>query len=405
MNNFYDLKSRFKLLLLVFASIIVLASIVFSNKLAKDLSNEEQKRMDIWAEAYQIMASSENTNSFFIDVISSNTTIPLIITDEHDSVANYNNLDLPKKNQDEFLQKKLELFREQHDTNILVITTDITDAFGQLVIDEHGEQKQYITTYYLYYGDSILLQRLAYFPYVQLGIIAFFFLVAFFAFSFSKKAEENQVWVGLSKETAHQLGTPISSLMAWTELIKAGQADAEMISHMEKDVYRLKMVAERFSKIGSQPDLEVADMQLLLIDAIEYMKRRVSKKVEFKVEMNSNEVFLIEANNALFEWVIENLCKNAVDAMVGKGIINIRVEKRDQNVQIDITDSGKGIPKTKFKTIFNPGFTTKTRGWGLGLSLTKRIVENYHKGRIFVRSSELNKGTTFRLTFPLVPED
>ncbi len=401
MNNFYDKKSRFKLIMLAFASIIVMASIVFSNKLAKDLSQEEQKRMDIWAEAYQIMASSENTNSFFIDVISSNTTIPLIITDDHDSIANYNNLDLPKKNVDEYLQKKLELFKEQHDTNTLVITTDITDSEGNLVMDEQGRQQQFVTTYYLYYGDSILLQRLAYFPYVQLGIITFFFLVAFFAFSFSKKAEENQVWVGLSKETAHQLGTPISSLLAWTELIKTGQADEEMIGHMEKDVNRLRMVAERFSKIGSQPDLEPLPLKPLLTDAIEYMKRRVSKKVIFNLNFSGSDDIVIMANHALFEWVIENLCKNAVDAMAGKGSIQIDIEKTDQNVQMDFTDSGKGIPKAKYKTIFNPGFTTKTRGWGLGLSLTQRIVENYHKGKIFVRSSEINKGTTFRVILPL----
>lgn len=400
MNDFYDQKSKFKLVMMVIASIIVLVSMFYSNRLANDLSKEEQKRMEIWAEAYRVMASSENTNSFPIDVISSNTTIPLILTDENGEITENNNLDIPEKNKERFLLKKLEQFKEQHETIPLVISTKITDEEGNLVYDEHG-QSVFVTKNFLDYGDSILLKRLAYFPYIQLGVIIFFFLVAFYAFSFSKKAEENQVWVGLSKETAHQLGTPISSLMAWTELIKNGEADDQMIAHMEKDVYRLKMVAERFSKIGSQPDLESLDMVQLLNEAIEYLKRRVSKKVEFEVIFTETGPLPILANRALFEWVIENLVKNAVDAMAGKGSIKIHIGKNDQVVQLDISDNGKGISKAKYKTIFNPGFTTKTRGWGLGLSLTKRIVENYHNGKIFVRSSEIDKGTTFRVQLPI----
>ncbi len=282
----------------------------------------------------------------------------------------------------EFLKKKLESFRAKNPP----IVFHLWDGYNQ----------------YLYYDESIILKQLSYYPFIQLGLISVFILIAYIAFSNFRKAEENQVWVGLSKETAHQLGTPISSLMAWVELIKSeDKPNPALLTEMSKDVERLKMVAERFSKIGSKPDLETNNLTDILSEAVGYIKTRASKKVQVQTHFSTDDFIPVALNVALFEWVIENLCKNAFDAMEAKGELNISVLHVKDEVHIDIQDNGKGIAKTRQKTIFNPGYTTKKRGWGLGLSLAKRIIENYHNGKIFVKQSEVNKGTTFRITLPV----
>jgi signal transduction histidine kinase len=246
------------------------------------------------------------------------------------------------------------------------------------------------------YDESILLKRLAQYPYWQLGVVMIFVVVAIFALLASKKAEQNKVWVGLSKETAHQIGTPISSLMAWVEILKENYPNDELIPEMDKDVKRLELIAERFSKIGSLPEPVDASMNTVLEHVVDYMDRRTSKKVEMIRHLPDHEV-IVKMNTALFEWVIENLCKNAVDAMEGAGKIELTLTDEDHRVVIEVSDNGKGIRKKDLKNVFTPGFTTKKRGWGLGLSLAKRIVEEYHKGRIFVKQSEVGKGTTFRI--------
>ena len=249
---------------------------------------------------------------------------------------------------------------------------------------------------YIYYKDSYLLKQLTYYPYIQLGVILLFIIVAYLAFSASRKAEQNQVWVGLTKETAHQLGTPTSSLMAWSELIKDKLSDIELINELEKDVKRLEIITDRFSKIGSNPTLKITNLNNSIVAAIEYLKSRTSDKINFLINFPAEDI-LIPLSQSLFEWVIENLCKNSIDAISDNGNIIITLKKIKYKVLIDITDTGNGIPKSKYKTIFKPGFTTKPRGWGLGLSLSKRIIENYHKGKIFVLNSEPNKGSTFRI--------
>jgi signal transduction histidine kinase len=253
------------------------------------------------------------------------------------------------------------------------------------------------TTQYLYFRESDILRNLRYYPLVQLVVIIIFILVAYFAFSATQRAEQNQVWVGMSKETAHQLGTPISSLMAWIELLKLQNIDEKIIMEFESDTKRLEKITERFSKIGSKPELLETNLIEVLNSTVSYLKTRSSKRVTFETSFNDDNKVLVPLNGALFSWVIENLCKNAIDAMENNGKITLALKVKDENVILDITDTGKGVPKSQFKTIFQPGFSTKKRGWGLGLSLAKRIVENYHSGKIFIKWSELGKGTTFRI--------
>ncbi|MFC0878508.1 PAS domain-containing sensor histidine kinase [Saccharicrinis sp. FJH2] len=387
MKTIYDTKTRLKLFLMVFAGLIVVASMIFSNLLAKRLSIEERKKMELTAEAYKMLSETDETVnlSLILTVLQNNTTIPLIII-YHDTISTFANIRIPENvNQEEFLKKRAVQFAEKKEP--IQLETQTETGLFELT---------------LYYNDSILLKQLQYYPYVQLGLIAFFFVMAYLAFSFSKKAEENQVWVGLSKETAHQLGTPLSSLMAWTELMKTGSFNPEMIPEMEKDLNRLNMVTERFSKIGSMPSLEQHNYTILLLDALAYMRSRTTKKINIISEIDQSAFIPVEVNRPLFEWVIENIIKNAIDATTGVGEISIVMKQKEDIVITDFTDNGKGIPKKRFKTIFNPGFTTKKRGWGLGLSLTKRIVENYHHGKIFVKWSELDKGTTIRVILPIL---
>lgn len=377
-TKIFELSRHFKLVFIVVGAAIIVVSTLFTNKLANSLALEEQKKIEIWAEATrQFILADETTNiDFILSIIEGNTTIPVIIVDEKDQLLHSRNVVEPKNNKDEFYKEKI---------------TDLK-AKREAIIVNLGDAKQYI-----YYDDSSLLKQLYYFPYIQLGVIIIFLLISFFAFSSTKNAEQNRVWVGLSKETAHQLGTPISSLLAWVDLLKARYAEDKLITEMSKDVNRLRIIAERFSKIGSAPDLHVVSLNEALINAVQYMNNRSSQKVEIECHFkNENPVFAL-LNVPLFEWVVENLCKNAIDAMDGIGRIDLYIEQKENEIIIDVKDTGKGIERNKFKTVFSPGFTTKKRGWGLGLSLAKRIIESYHNGKIYVKQSEIGKGTTFRM--------
>lgn len=364
---------------------IAVVSLVVSDTLVKDLAREERQKMEIWAEAQRVIASPETISpeeeatlnmALILSVIHGNRTIPVILCNENDVISEYNNIDVPENDPEEYLQQKLQELKAKNSPIVL----------------DFGDN----TYQYLYYDDSVILKRLNIYPYVQLAVLFIFILIAFLALASTKKAEQNKVWVGLSKETAHQLGTPISSLIAWVEYLRAKDIDPGLLDEMGKDVARLEMVADRFSKIGSNPDPVPVDVNESIRSALGYMGSRISSKVKIHTELPDNPV-LVRMNDSLFSWVIENLLKNAVDAMGGQGEITFHVEEAKQGVRIDISDTGKGIPKSKFKTVFSPGYTTKARGWGLGLSLVKRIIESYHNGRIYVRNSEIGKGTTFRI--------
>ncbi len=381
--TFYKHKKRWKVALFIVAIIIGVLSLTYTGNLVKKMEVEEQKNMKIWAEAQTALTNMEDMQqeiSFYLKIVSKNTTIPVILVNNNDSIVTAINLKKGKKNNEKYLYHKLYKMKEGHD---------------RIVIDFPDGTKNYI-----YYEDSSILKQLTIYPYIQLGVISLFILIAYFAFSSSRKAEQNQVWVGMSKETAHQLGTPISSLMAWLEILEQTDENKSYIKEMGKDVNRLQMVAERFSKIGSLPDLPLSDLRIILDAAIGYMKTRTSKNIKFELNYNATDEVIIPLNGSLFHWVIENLVKNSVDAMNGKGEITIYLTENAKEVTIEMTDTGKGIPKSKQKTIFNPGYTSKERGWGLGLSLSKRIVENYHNGKIFVLNSEISHGTTFKIVLP-----
>lgn len=378
LNKSMMLSEHFKLIFIIVGVAIIIASTLFSNKLARSLSEEEQKKIELWAEATrQFVLADENSDiEFYLDIIEGNNTIPVVVVDESGIKVHARNIDEPEKNVDEFYAQKIASLKLKHEA----------------IVVDLGTTKQYI-----YYDDSLLLKQLYYYPYIQLGVIVIFLLISFFAFSSTKNAEQNKVWVGLSKETAHQLGTPISSLLAWVEMLKLRYADDTLIVEMSKDVNRLRVIAERFSKIGSLPDLQIVSLTETLSNAVQYISKRSSQKVKIQTFFQNETDVFVRVNVPLFEWVIENLCKNAIDAMDGVGCIDIRVAYTQTIVMIDIQDTGKGIDRRKYKTVFTPGFTTKRRGWGLGLSLAKRIVESYHNGKIFVKHSEINKGTTFRI--------
>ena len=385
-----------KIVLLVSAVVIAAVSLVISYLLVRDLSHEERNRMVVWAEAMRSLSSAdENTDIYLaLKVINGNNTIPVIVLDAQGNVETYRNITIKAETAADtlrYLQQRAESMRQAG----YAIDLNLTDA-GQEV--RPGDDYLVIC-----YEESSMLRRLASYPYVQLGVVGLFVVVAIFALLSSKRAEQNRVWVGLSKETAHQLGTPISSLMAWTAILHEAYPDDELIPEMDKDVKRLELIADRFSKIGSQPEVAREDLRPLLERTADYIRRRSSDKVVVACDMPDDPV-VVDVCAPLFEWVVENLCKNAIDAMSGKGVITIRLRRETAHIVIEVSDTGKGISKRHFKTVFSPGYTTKKRGWGLGLSLAKRIVEEYHKGHIFVKSSELGVGTTFRIELH-VPSD
>lgn len=378
MQNIYDTRQKIKTIFLLISVILVGGFLYVSNKLVHDLSIEERNKMEIWADATRAVASEDMNMDMglILKIIQSNTSIPVIIADESDVIKQTLNIKIPQDNPDKFLKKKLQDFKKG--SNII-----------EIYLDKNTKQ-------YLYYDDSILLKRLSYYPHVQLGVMILFILIAYLALMSSKKAEQNKVWVGLSKETAHQLGTPISSLMAWMDLLELNGVDKGLLADMGKDIKRLSIIAERFSKIGSKPEMDFVYVNEVLTNATEYMRRRVSNKVKITTHVPEEAVGAMMCL-PLVEWVIENLCKNAIDAMDGQGSIDIYLKIDAQKCYIDVKDTGKGISRKHFKTVFNPGYTTKKRGWGLGLTLVKRIIEEYHDGKIYVKESEVNKGTTFRI--------
>ena len=385
---------KLKPLLVVVAVFIAIASLVTSHILIRDLQREEAKSMEVWAEAMKSLnTADENTDlNLVLKVINGNDKIPIVVLDSARNVLDFRNIDIVAANNEDSL-KNIEtaaMLMKENERNIRIYLN------MQEVNSDDVAGADYIE---ICYDDSLILKRLARYPYIQLTVVVIFVLIAFFALFSSMKAEQNKVWVGLSKETAHQLGTPISSLMAWSEVLRESYPDDELIPEMSKDISRLERIADRFSKIGSIPEPKVEDLCEILQRVVDYMSHRVSSKVKLTTHFPGERVeMLIVA--PLFEWVAENLCKNAVDAMGGEGKIDLYVYDEPMSVVIDVTDTGKGISKNNYKDVFKPGYTTKSRGWGLGLSLAKRIVEEYHKGRIFVKHSEIGKGTTFRIELP-----
>ncbi len=373
-----------KIILVVAAIAIAVVSLVASNILTKDLARQERTKMEVWAEAMRALSQAdENTDlALVLKVLNENNTIPVVVLDNDENVTDFRNVTINAKNYKDSLQ-------------YVSTMAKLLKANKQNIrISLSGTSNDYID---VCYDDSLMLKRLAFYPYVQLGVVMLFVVVAIFALLTSKRAEQNKVWVGLSKETAHQLGTPISSLMAWTTILKENYPDDELLPEMDQDVKRLQLIADRFSKIGSLPEPIPVSLNEVLDHVIDYMDHRTSKTIQLKKDFPTEDI-IIRLNASLFEWVIENLCKNAVDAMGGvSGTITLHVETIGERVIVEISDTGKGIKKKDLRNIFRPGFTTKSRGWGLGLSLAKRIVEEYHNGKIFVKSSELSKGTTFRI--------
>jgi len=383
----YSQKNRIKLLVVFIALIIGASTITYTNILVSKLSEREQELVQLYAKGLRYMISApSDDNIVFIEeeILSANTTVPVILTDEQENILDSKNINLPEniseERKNELLQREIKKMKEQH------APIEVPWAEGSVN--------------YVFYKDSDLLSQLRYYPYVQLMVIACFVLIGYFVFSYSRKAEQNRVWVGLAKETAHQLGTPLSSLMAWYEYMKVSPKfeNEPIVSELWKDIRRLEVITERFSNIGSVPLLKDEDIYQVTQNAINYLQNRISKKVEITVTPAFPPETTAKVNVPLFDWVIENICKNAVDAMEGKGSINIQLQLLGKNqIAVDITDNGKGIPKSKLESVFLPGYTTKKRGWGLGLALAKRIIDNYHKGRLYVKWSELGKGTTFRI--------
>lgn len=499
--NIYTEKQRWKFGLAIMAFIIVIVSFWYTNRLVKNISNNEKQKVELWAKAVQKKASlvkftkelfekiksgeskkaelfaeatreisrgtdlSQNQGVFFaLKVLEENTTVPVILTDDEDNILTQRNLDSTREKDPEYVKEQLRIMKDLYepveidvykgikqklyhkDSRVfndikLVFDSLIKSFINEVAINSAGvpviftnHKKDSIidlgkidpkevdspeklqaklsalaeantpieidlgepTTSYIFYAPSELLTQLKYYPYIQFGVIGFFLVIAYVLFSTARKAEQDQVWVGMSKETAHQLGTPLSSLMAWNEHLLSLGVDESIVHEMQHDVKRLNTITDRFSKIGSQPTLSPENVNEVLTEAIDYLKKRTSRNVNYMLQV-PDEILQANLSTPLFEWVIENLCKNAIDAMEGKGTLTINLYGIPEGLVIDITDTGKGIPKSKFSTVFEPGFTTKKRGWGLGLSLCKRIIESYHKGKIYVLNSEPGKGATFRI--------
>src|ERR1035437_6131275 len=437
----------------------------YTNELFNKIKTEERKKVELWAEATKQLSGDLSDYGFVLKVVSDNTTVPVILANEHGTPITSRNLDPQKEKDTTYLKQQMKamaavrepieikIYRGQknylyyqdsklfselknvlddlvksfisevavNSASVPVIYTDSTKinvlasgnidslkindvAYLKTTIAAMAAKNQPIevefgdgSKSYIFYQESMLLTQLKYYPYVMFGVVGLFLLIAYLLFSTARKVEQNQVWVGMAKETAHQLGTPLSSLIAWLEYLKSNGLDPETAIEIEKDIKRLETITERFSKIGSVPKLDKVDLVSVINESVSYIKLRTSKNIVFTINSGNQKEMIAQLNVPLFEWVIENLCKNAVDAMVGNGAITITLSDQTQFVYIDITATGKGIQKSKYKTVFEPGFTTKQRGWGLGLSLTKRIIENYHSGEIFVKNSEIDKGTTFRI--------
>ena len=383
--SLYTQKRRWKYLLLLSAILIGAFTLWYTNGFIDELKQGERKKMEIWAEAIRVLTVSNGNESnammnLINMVIAENKTIPVILTDTSNNVLSHNNLPASSTIDDESITAEL-LEMQQHGYSIVINLGD-------------GDRQT------LYYQDSILLQQLTWFPLIQLLVVSIFIIVAYLAFSGTRKAEQDQVWVGMAKETAHQLGTPTSSLLAWIDLLKMKMSDSELITEMEKDVARLRVITDRFSKIGAHTELSPVILEKEIATTLDYLKKRTSSQVSFQLNAPKDQLISAKINPVLFEWVIENLCKNAIDAMEGKGFITINIQTVKKQVWIDVKDTGKGIARNQFKTVFQPGFTTKKRGWGLGLTLVKRIVEQYHKGKIYVADSQPGSGTTFRIILP-----
>lgn len=399
--DIYFKKRRWKWIIFLFAILIGISSLVYTNTLVKKMAVEENLKAKAWGEATRILGETSTdifTNSdklsgdeqkylndvmiYFNSILASNETIPIILADENGNI----NLNRNFKNESpEYLKRELARMKENVEPIIIYLSDN---------------EKQY-----MYYKESSILVALRYFPIFQLIVIVLFITIAYVAFSSARRAEQNLVWVGMAKETAHQLGTPISSLMAWIELLKEEEVPLAIIEELTKDTERLKEVADRFSKVGSTPELRSENLYAVLNDSIDYLRKRISKKIELKTNFSDQQELILPLSASLFGWVIENLVRNSVDAIErGEGLITISVLERQKDIEIDVTDNGRGISKSMAQAIFRPGYTTKKRGWGLGLSLSRRIIQNYHKGRIFLKSSEPNVNTVFRIILKRSPK-
>ena len=376
------LRQRWKTILFVAAVTIGSGSLWYTGDLVTQLSSEEQNKVELWAEATRRLSETVQQNTdieFILKVVENNNTVPVILTDSTGNIISYRNFFSSRADDPEYIRGELESMKKLH---------------APIVVALGGKNFNFI-----YYKESLIIKKLTIYPYVQLSVIIVFILLSYIAFSSARRAEQNKVWLGLSRETAHQLGTPTSSLMAWIELLRDKLEDSTIIDELEKDVNRLNVVTERFSKIGSQPKLDSLDVSKLVNDVSEYMRRRMSNSVKLTISVDISNPFA-PVNKDLLGWVIENLLKNSLDAIVIPGRISVVLSETERYIIIDVQDSGKGIPKRNFKRVFKPGFTTKTRGWGLGLSLARRIIEEYHKGKIFVLTSELGVGCCFRILLP-----
>lgn len=403
----YDDRRLSRLLILAIATVAIVIFVLVSNSLVKDLARQERERMHIWAQATEKLAQAapDDDIEFLLAIISQNNTIPVMVVDADHNILQFRNFDFPEKvDADTYTYMQLsERNRQWLRHQLRRATAEMPIAAAAASNPHFIPLRSGAETQYIYYENSILLRRLSYYPYVQLAVMVVLVLILYSAVVYTKRAEQNRVWVGLSKETAHQLGTPISSLMAWNELLRVAdgeqQAILEAANEMDKDVKRLSTIADRFSKIGSVPELKLEYLNAAVARSLEYMRSRVSGKVAINLHFTSDD-YPVRLSMSLFEWVMENLTKNAVDAMEGAGRIDIATGGDDKRAWIEITDTGRGIARKNFKTVFRPGYTTKKRGWGLGLTLVKRIIEEYHGGRIFVARSEPGQGTTFRIELP-----
>ena len=389
--EFYQDNVNLKWIILAVSVVISVSSIYYTNILVDQLKDRERNQVRLFAKALEYTSNDANSNILFIteEIIYKNNSIPTMLVDESGAILNYTNVDIDVKwtpeRKDKELHKELEEMKKAFPAIPILLRDPTTDeVFG----------KQFV-----YYKNSLLLIQLIAYPYIQLSVIAIFGFISYLAFNYSKTAEQNRVWVGLAKETAHQLGTPLSSLMAWVEVLKDDPQirGKGIVEELDKDIAKLRIVTERFSSIGSTPTLKDENIHQLITNVVSYLQPRVSAKINFEVYALSESIRAM-VHAPLFEWVIENLCKNAVDAMGSSGTIAIKILRgSERKVFIDISDTGKGMPKSLIPNVFKPGFTTKKRGWGLGLALAKRIIEMYHQGKIFVKYSEENQGTTFRI--------